>query len=168
MGFPDGTVSIVAEPDLSDTYSEYFQGFRVYVVNSTSDSIQIPVLFEELHMVLQALGRDSIWKDIEKYPQGFCSPAIRNITLGPGMYLPMTAPLFQGDCTTKLRFKLLGIRRPDTDERGTLYSNEFEGSINRSQLWNNEQYQNDLMSSHVRSAQHSPFFGYSLPDWDVW
>ena len=53
--------------------------------------------------------------------------------VGPNEFWTFSAPRYQGEFQTKLRFALVRGDRDKPDEK-PIYSNEFEGSINKEQF----------------------------------
>jgi hypothetical protein len=87
-----------------------------------------------------------IWKDIEYLPSSWCGNSYHTLTLEKMNYWAFTTPKYEGEIKTKLRIELKYLdpkeksgKRRNRKEM-TIYSNEFEGSINPGQFWNKQPY----------------------------
>jgi hypothetical protein len=70
------------------------------------------------------------WQSLERFPQTHCGNSFHRVFLSPGEYWEFYAPHRQGSLKTKLRFRLEPRgERGIAEGGGTLYSNEFDGSI---------------------------------------
>ena len=99
-----------------------------------------------LHMKVQALNSKGEWKDIEYLPRSWCGNSYHTLTLEPNNFWTFLTPIYEGDFKTKLRIELKHIDSEDKSEKSwkkkeiTIYSNEYEGSINPGQFWRKQDY----------------------------
>ncbi|WP_160710798.1 WG repeat-containing protein [Chitinophaga solisilvae] len=144
QGFPGAQVlQVIAAPPGKDTFNETYTGRAVYVVNTTPRSFVFNASDSKLYIKTQALTSKG-WEDIEYQPRSFCGNSYHQVPLDAGRYWQFTAPVYQGAVKTRLRIAVTYISVPGTDtaeeKEATVYSNEFEGSINPGQLWRKEGY----------------------------
>lgn len=153
-----------------DTFRLAKNGSAVYVTNTTNDSLEFYSQGTYLNMLVQALNQRGEWKNIEQLPTGNCIDNSRILTLAPNHFWKFATPKYEGDFKTKLRIAIKYIDPTDTtdDLRGidkdmngdtikilsifsidkkrneiTIYSNEYEGSVNPSQFWRNRNNHDD-------------------------
>ncbi|MBL7973292.1 MAG: hypothetical protein JNJ85_00170 [Candidatus Kapabacteria bacterium] len=97
-------------------------------------------------MKVQALNSKGEWKDIEYLPSSWCGNSYHTLTLNSKHYWTFLTPVYEGEFKTKLRIELKYIDPTDKSEKRrdkneiTVYSNEYEGSINPGQFWNKREY----------------------------
>jgi hypothetical protein len=96
---------------------------QVWIINNSSDKIQIQMQDESIICILQALTKENKWAPIQYWNFSTCGNSYYSKEFNP-----MTANSFitklpnYGKYKTKLRYKLLGVKK-------FYYSNEFPGSI---------------------------------------
>ena len=76
--------------------------------------------------VREALDHNGNWRAIESVPPPICGRSHHHVFLPPGSFWEFVVPHYAGSFRTRLRFKLGGDH--------TIYSNEFEGTINPEQF----------------------------------
>lgn len=139
--FPSDTLSLSVRPDQRKTFSKTCKGMAVYVANNTRKKIQFNAQDSRLYMKVQALDPQGQWRDIEYLPGSWCGNSYHTLSLEPKTYWRFVTPLYEGDFKTRLRIELKYIDPSDPGEEGqerkelTIYSNEYEGSINPGQFW---------------------------------
>lgn len=142
--FQEG-ISIVIKPEEKDTFYKEYEGFKIYLINNTRKNIVFNTQDNRLYMKTQALNEKGEWKDIEYLPNSWCGNSYYSVTLDKKSYWTFTAPVYSGDYKTKMRVQLRYID-PKSKKKGrrskelTLYSNEFEGSVNPGQFWRKNAY----------------------------
>jgi hypothetical protein len=137
---PSNSIMIVVRPEIKDTIFGEYNGITVLVSNTSKNKIDFYTQEGCLSMIVQALNLKNEWKDIESWsPNQHLN--IRTVTLDSNYYWTFKTPVYKGDIKTKLRIKLKYINPNATSEKYshkkeiTIYSNEYDGSINPGQLW---------------------------------
>ena len=74
------------------------------------------------------------WQDVEYLPSSWCGNSYHNVYIKPNEYWDFIAPCTAGKIEAKFRFKL------SVNSNSTIYSNEFTGSFNKSQLKHEQGY----------------------------
>lgn len=144
--FQPNSLSVVVKPNKKDSFQNRYNGMKVYVANNTTSVIQFNASDSRLNMKVQALNKRGKWKDIEYLPSSWCGNSYHTLTLKPNNYWRFTTPKYTGDFKTRLRIALVYINPNDTSEKRwerkdlTIYSNEYEGSINLGQFWRKRGY----------------------------
>lgn len=128
--FPVNAVSLIALPDVETVLNEKYPGLRLLLVNTTSEEKWFQASDSRLYLVQEARDSDGNWYFIEGFPSSGCGNSRHRVRLGPNEYWEFSAPRYQGDFKTKIRFRL--GRTPEE----IIYSNEFEGSIDPGQFTN--------------------------------
>jgi len=143
---PINTLSIVVDQNNQDTIQNTYIGYKVYLYNNSKTNIDFNAQDSRLYMKVQAQNEQGIWKDIEYLPSSWCGNSYHTLTLEKMNYWTFITPKYEGELKTKLRIELKYIDPKDKSEKRrnrkeiTIYSNEFEGSINPGQFWNKRQY----------------------------
>ncbi len=122
----------------ADTFDSYTTGYKLFVSNTTKDTIKFNGYIGRLFMKLQALDTDGQWKGVESIPKSWCSLSVHSIELLPGTCLSYTIPQFEGSMPTKIRAVLYYVDKNDPENELTLYSNAINATINPGQLWRPE------------------------------
>jgi hypothetical protein len=144
--FPINTLSIVVDQNKQDTIQNTYIGYKVFVSNRSKTNIDFNAQDSRLYMKVQAQNEKGIWKDIEYLPSSWCGNSYHTLTLEKMNYWAFNTPKYEGEIKTKLRIELKYLDpKEKSDKRRnrkemTIYSNEFEGSINPGQFWNKQQY----------------------------
>ncbi len=145
-GFPADKLSVVVKPGELDTIQDHYKGCVVYVANSTNREIEFNAQDSRLYMNVQAKDAEGRWRDIEYLPVSWCGNSYHIMTLSPNSFWSFSTPLYEGGFPTKLRIELKYIdpKRKENDGKRrkviTVYSNEYDGSINLAQFWNKRTY----------------------------
>jgi hypothetical protein len=126
---PNGQLTLLAFPNEEVRLGRCYRGMRVFLVNRSSDSTGVMHISGYLlGLTQEALDEDGKWKPIEG--EGLsCGVGLGVCRLGPDEYLSMEAFRYTGSFKTRIRFRLALISMP-----GVIYSNEFEGNINKEQF----------------------------------
>ncbi len=144
--FPIKSLSVVVRPETKNSSHYGYYAKSVYVVNNTKKNIEFNAQDSRLYMKVQALNVDGEWKDIEYLPSSWCGNSYHTLTLGPKQYWALSTPDYGGDFQTKFRIELKYLDPEDKPENIwekkeiTIYSNEYEGSINPGQFWRKQDY----------------------------
>jgi len=152
--FPKDLLSIVIDQNSQDTFCSQFRGFPVYLVNNTNSKIDFNAQNGNLYMLVQALNARREWLDIEYQPSSWCGNSYHTITLPSKHFWTFTTPKYSGDVKTRLRIKVLYISPDDpakelwNKKEITIYSEEYEGSINPGQFWRKQDYIRTLMKPY--------------------
>lgn len=153
--FPQDSLVVLVRPDMKDTIYGNCNGIILFIANSSKKEIQFNAQDSRLYMKVQALDANGEWKDIEYLPSSWCGNSYHTLTLEPKHYWSFVTPVYEGDFKTKLRIKLEYIDPNDESKKRwerkeiTIYSNEFEGSINPGQFWRKrDYYPNGLMDPY--------------------
>lgn len=134
------TFRLLVDTSQNVKYGEKYIGMRVYVVNTTKDTLFFDAQDSRLSMNLQAKDKNGTWKDIEYLPSSWCGNSYHTLFLASNELWEFTAPAYNGEFATKIRVKLLYKKFAEQQKGNELYSNEIDGSVNPGQFWNKEQY----------------------------
>jgi hypothetical protein len=108
-------------------FADKYYGYKIYLVNGTDDTLNIPAQDGRIKLIQQAINKDNEWKDTENFINSFCGNSYNNLQLLPNYYQIYAAPVSKGDFKTVLRYRL---ELSDT----TIYSEGYLGSINNQQF----------------------------------
>lgn len=151
--FPVNALSIIVKPDFKDTFMQKFKGYKVYIANTSYKKIYFNTEYFSLKMKVQAKDKDGEWKDIEQLEAwGFDRRKYFSF-FEPNQYLSYVTPCYEGDFKTKLRIAFTYIDPSAYKEENlynneerlklreiTVYSNEYDGSVNPGQFWRKRDY----------------------------
>lgn len=112
--------------DLTVFQDKYF-GYKVYLINSSVDTIRIPAQDGRIKLIQQALNSKGEWQDIENFMNSFCGNSYHTIKLLPDYYQTFACPIYRGAIKTRIRLKLELYNK-------SIYSNSFTGKINKGQF----------------------------------
>ncbi len=129
--FSPNTVSLVAIPTNSVAVDEY-DGFRLLLVNRTKDEVAFNAEDSRLPIFREALDEKGKWNPIEYIPDSFCGNSAHRVFLPADHFWEFLVPRYQGTFKTRMRFVF------QKSEDQSLYSDEFEGTINLSQFKRDE------------------------------
>ena len=132
IGVRQGEISLIARPGETAIFAEKFQGLKVLLINGTNEPAGFSASDSRLYIVQEALDRRGQWKPIEYLPSSWCGNSYHTVFLGPNEYWEFAAARYTGKFKTRLRFRL-DWQKSET-EKITIYSNEFEGSVNAHQF----------------------------------
>lgn len=144
--FSANTLSVTVHPEIRDTTFSDFNRINVFIANTSKNKIDFNAQDSRLYMKVQALNSKGEWKDIEYLPSSWCGNSYHTLTLGPKHFWTFLTPVYEGDFKTKLRIALSYIDPTDKSKKRwekkeiTIYSNEYEGSINPGQFWRKQDY----------------------------
>jgi hypothetical protein len=139
--FPNNQLAITIDTTRIDTFANQFFGYKLFVSNTTRDTVQFDAQDSRLNMKLQAQNDKGEWQDIEYLPGSWCGNSYHTIDLEPKAYWGFTIPNYQGRFKTKIRIELEYNDNVDPQQKKLVYSNVINGSINPGQFLNKEQYQ---------------------------
>lgn len=145
--FRQKALSVVVHPELKDTILGGYHAITVYVANTTGRTINFNAQNSRLYMKVQALSAKGEWRDIEYLPSSWCGNSYHTLALESKSFWIFQSPIYEGAFKTKLRIELTYIDPADKSAENsekkeiTIYSNEYEGSINPGQFWNKTSYQ---------------------------
>ena len=136
QALPQGIFSLTVMPDIKETDNvpSNSNGYRTILANRSGHAITFTTYDNALYMQMQAKTNTGNWQDIQGAGHG-CANGFQEMTLRSGHYLQLTCPVYSGVIWTKLRLRFTYI---SYGESHTIYSNEFDGSINPGQLWRAE------------------------------
>lgn len=135
---PQGKVSLIALPGEETVFGEKYKGIKLLLVNSTNKIAEFSASDSRLYIVQEALDTDGKWKPVEYLPSSWCGNSYHRVYLGANQYWEFSAARFTGEIKTKLRFRL--DQYNSEDDKSTIYSNEFDGSINKKQFTEQKPY----------------------------
>lgn len=121
-----GECYLIARPDEATVFAKKYKGMRLLLINATSKQVAFPASDSRLPIIQEARDEHGEWRPIEYLPSSWCGNSYHRIFLGSNEYWVFAAPRYTGRFKTKLRFKLEG--------KNPLYSDEFEGRINKEQF----------------------------------
>ena len=144
--FAPNTLSVIAQPHLKTNVSGS-AGSTVIVANTTKSKIEFNAQDSRLNMKVQAKDHKGQWRDIEYLPSSWCGNSYHTLTLDPKQSWTFSSPAYEGGFATKLRVQLTFIdpsdksdKRSRTRKEITIYSNEYDGSVNPGQFWRKPDY----------------------------
>jgi hypothetical protein len=108
-------------------YNDRFYAYKIYLINSTNDTVKIPAQDGQIKIVQQALNEEGEWRDTERFVNSFCGNSYHSFLLLPSFYQIYSTPIPKGEFKTRLRYRLELYGK-------SIYSNEYLGSINKEQL----------------------------------
>lgn len=144
--FRPKTLSLSVRTEIRHTIFGDRNGITVSIANTSIKKIDFNAQDSRLYMKVQALNSKGEWKDIEYLPSSWCGNSYHILTLEPKHFWTFLTPIYEGDFKTKLRVELKYIDPTDKSENRwerkeiTIYSNEYEGSINPGQFWRKQDY----------------------------
>lgn len=138
--FPGGQLAITIDTTRNDTFAKRYAGYKLFISNTTGDTVQFEAQDSRLYLKLQAQDRNGEWKDIEYLPNSWCGNSYHTIALNPGEFWSFTMPKYEGEIVTKIRAALKFNQGSKNVKQKTIYSNVIAGSVNPGQFWNKRQY----------------------------
>ena len=136
-----------------------YLSYSVILANLTKEEVGITANEGMLYMYTQALDKDGTWRDISVI-NSRCGNGIRNIPLKQNNYWEFKVPVYEGSIKTKMRLKLKYVGAkvtydPRVEYKGiTIYSNEYDGSINPGQFWNSLPLRLFLKAKNIRDPYY--------------
>ncbi|MCF8425193.1 MAG: WG repeat-containing protein [Bacteroidia bacterium] len=121
--------SITLKIDTTDltVFADKYFAFKLYFINGTKNTIQVPVQDGIIEIIQQAKNRNGEWQDIENFIYSFCGNSYFTLPLGSNEFQIFPTPIFKGNYKTQLRFILL-------IDKQIIVSNEYSGHINYGQF----------------------------------
>jgi len=113
--------------DEATSFAKNYKGMKVYVVNTTGSTIGLDAQDSRLELKRQVFHKGQ-WKDIEYLPSSWCGNSYHQVFIKSNQYWEFNAPCLEGKMAATFRFEL------SVNNEQIIYSNEFEGSFNKSQL----------------------------------
>jgi hypothetical protein len=143
--FAPKNLTISVYPEAKGSFFDQYDGITVTVANATNHKVDFNAQDGRLYMKVQAKNPAGEWKDIEYLPSSWCGNSYHMLTLNAHHYWTFQTPLYEGEFKTKLRIELRYIdpsdKSPDWQKKEiTMYSNEYDGSINPGQFWRKQTY----------------------------
>lgn len=138
--FKNGKLNMIVNPLQREKYWQKYDGMKMYVANTSQDTIFFKAQDSRLYLKIQAQDKNGEWKDIEYLPSSWCGNSYHSLFLPPNYNWEFVIPKYEGEFNTKLRAELLYRKNKDQKENSVLYSNEFYGSINPGQFWRKTPY----------------------------
>jgi hypothetical protein len=124
---------LLAEPEVVTKVGDA-KGMRLTLVNATGSTLAFDASDSRLSIVQEAIDDKGTWRSVENLPSSWCGNSYHRLMLPSGQFWSFSAPRYQGEHKTKLRFRM-------NVGKETMYSNEFEGSVNLSQFTTQQPYQ---------------------------
>lgn len=139
--FKPRELSVLVDNHPLDTFARKYKGFTVYVANNLVDTVKFNAQDSRLYMNVQAKDARGNWRDIEHLPGSWCGNSYHTLKLEPNHYWEFVTPVYDGAFKTKLRIKLeVRSSGKSKDHTRTIYSNEYDGSVNPGQFWNTDHH----------------------------
>lgn len=144
--FNPKSLNVFVNQELKDTIYGNKIGVTVFIGNTTNKKINFNAQDSRLYMKVQALDAQNKWRDVEYLPSSWCGNSYHTLTLEPNYFWKFISPIYEGEFKTKLRIELQYIDSNDNSKNRwdkkniTIYSNEYDGSINPGQFWNKREY----------------------------
>ena len=143
-------LSITIDTTLIDTFARQYYGVKLYISNTTVDTIRFKAQDSRLYMKLQAQNENGTWKDIEYLPNSWCGNSYHQIYLEPNAFWNFTIPKYNGDILTNIRAELKYADSENPKKEKVVYSNSIKASINKGQFWNKKlYYPNGIMDPYL-------------------
>ncbi|MBS9462326.1 hypothetical protein KIM67_07885 [Flagellimonas sp. 389] len=126
---------IIAKVDSIVEYAKNVSGFKVFIINTSNSKVELPAQDSRIYLKRQVF-HEGKWQDIEYLPNSWCGNSYHNVIIMPNEYWDLQAPCLKGKTTAKFRFKLQvdDAFSSSSSKDSNIYSNEFFGSFNKSQL----------------------------------
>lgn len=147
LNVPRKQLSLRVDTNRRGTMYEAYHSYAVYVLNDLDSTISFEAQDSRLYMKVQAKDEQGNWRDIEYLPSSWCGNSYHSIELPSAHYWRLETPVYEGGFKTKLRIALEFIKseiREDeytyAKEKGIVYSNEYNGSVNLAQFWRKTAY----------------------------
>lgn len=137
---PKTAVSIIADSESESNFFDVALGMKVYLYNTTSDTVFFSAQDSRLTMKVQAKDEKGEWTDIEYLPSSWCGNSYHTLFLPPNHYWEFDSPVFEGSFQTEMR--VTAYYYPEFDgEAVQIFSNTYAGSVNPGQFVNKEGYE---------------------------
>ena len=134
---------MILDPDSKAIFAKKYDGFKLFVVNATKDTLYFPASDSRLYMKIQGRDKKGKWQDIEYLPSSWCGNSRHTLYLAPNEMWELATPTYQGEFKTKLRAQLHYTQEEHWENQETIYSNGIDGYVNPGQFWNKREYYPD-------------------------
>ncbi len=151
LSFPNKLYLSIDTVGLDSFYHSY-PGYKLLLINNTSDTVVLQAQDSRLYMNLQALDKNGEWRDIEYLPNSWCGNSYHTLALPGKSYWSFTIPRYEGEVQTMICVKLNldGLRVSKHTKPRIIYSYPIRGSINPGQFWNKRGYRpKNIMDPYV-------------------
>jgi hypothetical protein len=157
--FKQSALTLTVRPEEETVIEQELKGIKVFIANTTSDTLVFNTQDNRLYMKMQARDTTGKWRDIEYLPHSWCGNSYYATILPNNHYWELSALMYEGSFKTKLRLELTYVDPTDTvglaaertnrkrfssryqhRKETTIYSNEFDGSVNPGQFWRKPEY----------------------------
>jgi hypothetical protein len=138
--FLPNKLQLVIDPNQKTKWANKYDAVKLYVANTTKDTIYFDAQDSRLYLKIQAQDRQGEWKDIEYLPNSWCGNSYHTLFLSPNESWEFATPVYEGEFKTKIRAELLYRKSKDQKNHEFIYSNEIEGYVNPGQFWNKQEY----------------------------
>lgn len=128
-----GKLIVSLKPDESRILGEKFEGFAVYIINQTDDTVFFDAVDSKISMKLQAKNEKGEWSDIEYISGSSCGNSYHNVYLPANYQWSFTAPRYEGKLKTRIR-AAVEYKISLAAEEQWIYSNDIDGSVNPGQF----------------------------------
>lgn len=135
---PDSMDFVGNQIDVKVTKAALNQTPYLLIANTTQQDTIVRGDSNRFNIVIQAQGKDGVWKDIEDFPMLMCGYAYFSEVLHAGEYWKFEMIHYQGAFDTYLRVKFCFARGAVPSK--TIYSNTFKGGVNPGQFWRQRAY----------------------------
>ncbi|GAA0893824.1 hypothetical protein GCM10009122_35040 [Fulvivirga kasyanovii] len=126
------SIKLFVNPKEITPFADKYFGNKIYLINGTTDTLQIDAQDGQIELLQQALNEDGTWLYLENFIDSRCGNSYHDVQLPPNKYFVFSSPVFRGDFTTTLRYEL-SINRDSK-----IYSNEYQGTISKTQFLSGE------------------------------
>lgn len=114
-------------------------GAKVFLYNTTSDTVFFSAQDSRLEMKIQAQDETGTWKDIQYLPSSWCGNSYHTLYLPSDHYWEFATPIFEGSFQTQLRLQATFQQEFTDCQSMVVTSNTFSGRINPGQFTNKEE-----------------------------
>jgi hypothetical protein len=138
--FPDKLLALTIDTSKIDTFATKYMGYKLFISNTTNDTISFNVQDSRLYLKLQAQDPKGEWRDIEYLPSSWCGNSYHTIKLPPDAFWSFSIPKYHGEFITNIRAELTYIDKLNPKKGTLVYSRTIRGGINPGQFWNKKTY----------------------------
>lgn len=123
-------LAMTIDPSKIDTFATQYLGYKLFISNTSADTISFKVKDSWLNLKLQAQDKHGKWRGIEYLPTSWCANSNHIIELLPNYFWSFTIPKYHGDFQTNIRARLQFIDKLNPKKEVVTYSNTITGGIN--------------------------------------
>ncbi|WP_020533756.1 WG repeat-containing protein [Flexithrix dorotheae] len=135
--FQPNRIGLEVNDSVVATFAHNYLGRKVFLYNTTKDTIHFTAQDSRINLKTQALNKDGKWQDIEFLMDSWCGNSYHTLDLAPQKYWEFKMPIYNGEFKTLLR---LVLSTSYGDNSKIFYSNVFEGYVNPGQFWRKKSY----------------------------